>query len=152
MSDSFGSRIRSIRGKESRASFAEKLDVGTTTLQRYENDERTPDFEFISKLQELTGYSYDYLISGKESDLPIEENLLLSKFRTATSDVKNKILMLLLSNSEATENVVVNKENTVQGQQVGDNNQQDNHFGSVQKATVKVKRPKNGTIVGIKNN
>ena len=60
--------------------------------------------------------------------------------------------MLLLSSSQATENVVINKENTVQGQQVGDNNQQDNHFGSVQKATVKVKKPKNGTIVGIKNN
>ena len=55
--------------------------------------------------------------------------------------------MLLLSSSQATENVVINKENTVQGQQVGDNNQQDNHFGSVQKATVKVKKPKNGTIV-----
>ena len=91
MSDSFGSRIRSIRGKESRA-FAEKLDVGTTTLQRYENDERSPDFEFINKLQQLTGYSFDYLISGKEPDLPIEENLLLSKFREATSDVKIKFL------------------------------------------------------------
>ena len=82
--EAFVERIKSF--------FAEKLDVGTTTLQRYENDERSPDFEFINKLQQLTGYSFDYLISGKEPDLPIEENLLLSKFREATSDVKIKFL------------------------------------------------------------
>ena len=73
--------------KESRASFAEKLDVGTTTLQRYENDERSPDFEFINKLQQLTGYSFDYLISGKSQICQLKKSLL-SKFREATSDVK----------------------------------------------------------------
>ncbi|MFV5413875.1 helix-turn-helix domain-containing protein [Acinetobacter baumannii] len=152
MSGSVGSRIRSIRGKESRASFAEKLGIGTTTLQRYENDERSPDIEFLSKLHIATGYSFDYLVYGKETELPAEENLVLSKFREATPDIKNKILMLLLSGNDATKDVVKNKDNTVQGQQVGDNNQQDNYFGSVQKASVKVKKPKNGTIVGIKNN
>lgn len=152
MTSSIGSRIRNIRGKESRSSFAERLGIGTATLQRYESEERSPDIDFLSKLQVTTGYSLDYLVYGKESSLPTDEALILEKYRQASPEIKNKILMFLLSGSETAENVVVNKKNTVQGQQVGDNNQQDNHFGSVQKASIKVKKPKNGTIVGIKNN
>ena len=84
MSDSsIGLRIRNIRGKESRASFAERLGIGTATLQRYEGDERSPDIDFLTKLQKLTGYSLDYLVYGRELSIPADEALILEKYRQA---------------------------------------------------------------------
>ena len=47
---------------------------------------------------------------------------------------------------------VINKDNVVNGQLVGDNNEQINNFGDTQSSTVKVKKMRKGTIVGIKNN
>ncbi|WP_314338918.1 helix-turn-helix transcriptional regulator [Acinetobacter guillouiae] len=106
---SIGSRIRNIRGRESRSSFAEKLNIGTATLQRYEGDERSPDIDFLVKLQQITGYSLDYLIYGKESSIPNDEALILEKYRQASSDIRNKMLMLLLGGNEAhATNSVVN--------------------------------------------
>lgn len=151
MSNSVGSRIRNIRGKESRASFAEKLDIGTTTLQRYENDERSPDLDFFIKIHEITGYSFDYLIIGKELELPPEDSLIINKLREVTSETKNKILMLLLSDKDTTTKVVHNHKNDVQGQQIGDNNQQDNHFAPKQSSTFNIQNVSGGEVNGIKN-
>jgi len=121
MAASIGSRIRNIRGRESRTSFAEKLDIGTTTLQRYENDERSPDIDFLTKLQGVTGYSLDYFVYGREATLPPDEALILEKYRQADEVVKNKMLMLLLGISDAT-GTVVNKQNTINnGVQIGHN-------------------------------
>lgn len=100
MDSSIGFRIRNIRGKESRASFAEKLAIGTTTLQRYENDERSPDIDFLTKLQEITGYSLDYLVYGKELSIPPDEALILEKLRQANTETRNKVLLLLLGGAE----------------------------------------------------
>lgn len=61
-----GQRILSIRGKESRKDFADRMEIGTATLQRYENDERLPDVSFLIKLHQETGLSLDYLILGTE--------------------------------------------------------------------------------------
>lgn len=115
--NSIGSRIRNIRGKESRSSFAEKLNIGTATLQRYEGGERVPDIEFLTKLQEITGYSFDFLIYGKETNLANDEALLIEKYREATSEIKNKLLMLLLSGVDATNNVVNQATHTGSGDQ-----------------------------------
>jgi transcriptional regulator with XRE-family HTH domain len=128
MAASIGSRIRNIRGRESRTSFAEKLDIGTTTLQRYENDERSPDIDFLTKLQSATGYSLDYLVYGREATLPSDEALILEKYRQADEVVKNKMLMLLLGSQEISTSGVSNQNNVVNGQQVGSNNEQTNNF------------------------
>ena len=64
--NTIGERILSIRGKESRKDFAERMEIGTATLQRYENDERLPDVLFLIKLHQETGLSLDYLILGTE--------------------------------------------------------------------------------------
>lgn len=64
--NTIGERILSIRGKESRKDFAERMEIGTATLQRYENDERLPDVSFLIRLHQETGLSLDYLILGKE--------------------------------------------------------------------------------------
>lgn len=123
MEISVGCRIRNIRGKESRAAFAQKLGVGTTTLQRYENDERSPELDFLIRLQDITGYSLDYLVYGKESALPSDEVLLLEKYRQASAEIKNKILMLLLdvSSKDATEPVANHFGNNNKGIQIGHN-------------------------------
>lgn len=100
-----GKRILAIRGRESRKAFAEKLGIGTTTLQRYENGERVPDLDFLLKLQVLTGASLDYLVTGRESLLPENEMLVLENYRAASSEVQNRILLLLLGGKPAqTEN------------------------------------------------
>lgn len=117
MSFSIGSRIRNIRGKESRSIFSQKLGIGTATLQRYENDERSPDIDFLTKLQLLTGYSLDYLVYGKESVIPTDEALILEKYRQADEATKNKMLMLLLGGSEATANVAIEATHTGSGVQ-----------------------------------
>lgn len=118
-----GTRIRHIRGKVSRSIFAEKLGIGKTTLQRYENDERLPDMEFFVKLQDITSYSLDYLIFGKEMMLPTNEALILEKYRQADEVIKHKILLLLLEGSSATQNVVNQASNTGNGKQFNAKNQ-----------------------------
>lgn len=133
MDSSIGFRIRNIRGKESRAVFAEKMGIGTATLQRYEGDERSPDIEFLTKLQSLTGYSLDYLVYGKEIAVPEGESLILEKYRQASDATRNKVLMLLLggllpeqktdihnpvnSGSGNQTNTVTNNSSTVHGDQ-----------------------------------
>lgn len=94
---SIGSHIRNLRGKESRSSFSERLEIGTTTLQRYENNERSPDIDFLIRLQRITGYSLDYLVYGKETSIPADEALIIDKFRQSDTTTKNKVLMLLLN-------------------------------------------------------
>ena len=75
-----GQRIFAIRGKESRKVFADKTGVGTATLQRYENDERSPDISFLIKLQEMTGYSLDYLVHGRNVSVGNDKALILEKY------------------------------------------------------------------------
>ena len=91
-----GQRIFAIRGKESRKVFADKTGVGTATLQRYENDERSPDISFLIKLQEMTGYSLDYLVHGRNVSVGNDKALRLEKYDQADNDTQNQVLMLLL--------------------------------------------------------
>lgn len=120
-----GQRILAIRGKEPRHSFAKNLNIGTATLQRYENDERQPDIEFLTKLQELTGYSLDYLVYGKDRNmgrgdcppnLSNEEQLIVEKYRIANEQVRKQILLMLLADSPSIgNNEGVTFQNTVHG-------------------------------------
>ena len=91
-----GQRIFAIRGKDSRKVFAEKTGVGTATLQRYENDERSPDIGFLVKLQEMTGYSLDYLVHGRDVSVSNDKALIMEKYDQADSNTQNQVLMLLL--------------------------------------------------------
>lgn len=60
-----GGRIKILRGKESRAEFSKKFDLSSATLERYENDKRVPDTEFITRLCNAYRVSADWLILGK---------------------------------------------------------------------------------------
>lgn len=113
-----GQRILEIRGKDSRKVFADKLDVGTATLQRYENGEREPDLQFLLNLQSLTGLSLDYLVHGKEAGLPSEEEVLLSKYRQSDAETRQKILLLLLG-GEVSVNLPKSPKQNIKARKIG---------------------------------
>ncbi|MDC5071312.1 helix-turn-helix domain-containing protein [Acinetobacter baumannii] len=98
------------------------------------------------------GLDVDYVITGQKSAPPVgPEGLIVAhKFEQTTTEIKNKVLMLLLTGSDGTEKGIKNQDNTVQGQQLGDNNHQTNHHKTTQKSSVKVKK-NDGNITGIKN-
>ena len=83
--------------------------------------------------------------------MSLDEAFMLDKIRQASLETRNKILMLLLGSEEMSVGSVSNQNNNVSGQQIGDNNEQTNNFGSTQNSTVKVKKMRKGTVVGIKN-
>lgn len=110
-----GQRILLIRGKVSRKDFASEYGIGTATLQRYENDSRSPDIEFLVKLQQKTGWSLDYLVHGKEISLNTDEALVVEKYRNSSNEVKNKVLLTLIGGIENVKELAApntdNKEN-----------------------------------------
>ena len=118
---SIGERIRNIRGVESRKAFAEKFEIGTATLQRYEDNERTPDVEFLVKLQRYAEVTLDYLVNGEDFSLSIEEKNLLNNYRAASRDLKNQTQLFLIGVSplvNATNNVVNRPLHTGSGDQL----------------------------------
>lgn len=112
---SIGQRILEIRGKEARHSFAKKLNIGTATLQRYENDERTPDLDFLLKLQDLTGLSLDFLVTGNDfserASLNLDEELLLQEFRSLSSEQKKFMLKFLIAGFDGLNKTVISGSN-----------------------------------------
>lgn len=118
---SIGERIRNIRGVESRKAFAEKFEIGTATLQRYEDNERTPDVEFLVKLQRYAEVTLDYLVNGEDFSLNIEEKNLLNNYRAASRELKNQTQLFLIGVSpliNATESVVNQPTHTGSGDQL----------------------------------
>lgn len=63
--ESFGDRLKKLRGSINGTAFAEKLGINRQTLYRYERGERDPDIGFIRRVSELTGASVDWLVFGK---------------------------------------------------------------------------------------
>lgn len=130
--------------------IANATDVSLKTVQRWEKEIAIPS----DKLAVLANFGIDiqYVITGQRSSaaLSLDEAFILDKIRQASLETRNKILMLLLGSTDATSNVVSNKDNTVQSQQVGDNNHQENHHKTSQKSSVKVKK-NDGNITGIHN-
>lgn len=61
-----GDRIKQIRGKTSRAEFAEKLGIHPQTLYLYEKGKRVVDVELIQLLCTTFGVSVEWLIFGTE--------------------------------------------------------------------------------------
>lgn len=62
--ESFGDRLKKLRGSVSGKAFADRLGVNRQTLYRYERGERVPDIGFIQTVSAITGASAEWLISG----------------------------------------------------------------------------------------
>jgi len=62
-----GERIKEIRGAISQAAFSAKLNVGQSTIGRYEKGGRSPDAEFILLLKKHYKVNPNWLITGEGS-------------------------------------------------------------------------------------
>jgi transcriptional regulator with XRE-family HTH domain len=91
-----GGTIKKIRGKSSREKFAELLGIGASTLVRYESNERTPDADFLLKMNLLYGVDPMYLLTGRTTSLgglnQVEVDLL-NAFRSASDDGRKAIVL-----------------------------------------------------------
>jgi len=69
-----GQRLKQIRGKESRESFAKRFGVHRNTLGRWEAGERSPDFSFIVEVTKAYEFAPDWVLLGqgpkKRNNLP----------------------------------------------------------------------------------
>lgn len=61
-----GDRIKQIRGKASRAEFAEKLGIHQQTLYLYEKGKRVVDVELLQRICSECSVSVEWLIFGTE--------------------------------------------------------------------------------------
>ncbi len=111
---SIGQRILEIRGKEPRRSFAERLGIGTATLQRYENNERSPDLNTLLKLKDIAKCSLDDLVNEKQessqdtSQLTADEAFLLQEFRSLQQQEQRLMLKFLIAGFDGLNRNVIN--------------------------------------------
>jgi len=69
-----GDRIRQIRGRRSRAEFAEELGIHPQTLYMYEKGKRVVDVELVRDLCEKYQVSVEWLIFGDRELQTMREN------------------------------------------------------------------------------
>ncbi len=62
--DTLSRRLRELREETglSQALLAEELGVSRGSISYYENGDRTPDVDFLSKAKEYFGVDYEYLL------------------------------------------------------------------------------------------
>ena len=69
-----GKRILSLRGFESRASFAKKFGVAMNTITRYENGGNLPESSFLVKLCLEYKVASDWILFGDEREVTSQNN------------------------------------------------------------------------------
>lgn len=67
MENSFASRLRFLRGKESREKFAKKLGLSPRALVNYENGTRVPKSNLVSQICAHLGININWLLAGEGS-------------------------------------------------------------------------------------
>ncbi len=65
MENSFASRLRLLREKESRENFAKKLGLSPRALVNYENGTRVPKSNLVSQICARLGININWLLTGK---------------------------------------------------------------------------------------
>ncbi len=68
-----GIRIREIRGKRTQKEFAEIANATQSYISDLERGKCFPSVSFLALLVELSGKSYDWILTGKERVIPTEE-------------------------------------------------------------------------------
>jgi len=64
----FVENLRKLRGKMSRAAFAEQLRISPNTYYRYETGERVPDIDVLLRIASHANVTTDWLL-GREQDM-----------------------------------------------------------------------------------
>ena len=65
MSNNLGARLKSIRGKESRNKFAQRIGISARALINYESGLREPKASIIEQICERLGINRAWLLSGE---------------------------------------------------------------------------------------
>lgn len=89
-----GAEIRRIRGGMSQEEFARVMGVGRTTVVRYESNERSPDAEFLLKLNTLFAADPLHVLSGRRPNrvnLENDEKDLIERYRSTTAQHRRTI-------------------------------------------------------------
>lgn len=92
-----GARIKELRGDLTQKEFADRLEVGRTSIVRYEAGERTPDAEFIARVYAVFKADPIWLLTGigqkpcEPAALAPDEKILLENFRRASEEGKSII-------------------------------------------------------------
>ncbi|MCY6411968.1 Cro/Cl family transcriptional regulator [Acinetobacter sp. VNH17] len=122
---SIGLRLKEER---ERLGFTQPVFAGLAATTKksqidYEKDLTQPKAGYLSVIADV-GADVQYIITGERSAnaLSTDENLILEKYRKASPDIKNKMLMLLLS-GETTNSVVNSPVNSGKGNQYNGTNQ-----------------------------
>lgn len=68
MENSFATRLRLVRGKESREKFAKKIGLSPRALLNYENGTRVPKSDLLSQVCARLGIDIAWLLTGIASD------------------------------------------------------------------------------------
>lgn len=80
-----GALLRKVRDKMSREAFAELLGVSSSTVVRYEANERVPDAEFLLRLNVRYGLDPLHVLTGRRSETVLvgNEKELIQNYRAA---------------------------------------------------------------------
>ena len=91
---SIGARLRTVRGAESQKSYASRIEVGLSTYQNYERDDREPDLRtLLAAYRE--GWNLNWVLTGEGP-----ERLEYLGGAAPSHPVSQKSLMLALQQVE----------------------------------------------------
>lgn len=104
----FSERLKAERERLglSQTAFGELCGVRKQAQINYEKGERSPDTDYLQKAQSA-GVDASYLLTGMRSTLTLssEEQVLVDKYRLASPETKNQILLLLLGGSASVQGI-----------------------------------------------
>jgi transcriptional regulator with XRE-family HTH domain len=153
--DNFPERLKEerVRLDLNQSEFGELCGVKKLAQFHYEKGDRFPDVSYLMQALRI-GVDVNYLLTGQRTitTLSNEEVQVINMYREADVQAKKDVLGVLFATGRATVGGVDNHQNTISGQQIGNNNEQTNNFDSTQNSTVNVKKMRKGKVVGIKNN
>ncbi len=70
-SEGIGSRIREIRGERTQKVFGQIIGATQSYISDLERGKSLPSVSFLARLAEISGRSYDWILTGKEAlDVP----------------------------------------------------------------------------------
>lgn len=151
-----GSRLKEerVRLGYNQPDFAALANASKRTLIDWEKDVSSPTAAQMAAFS-CAGADIQYIVTGLRSKdvVSTDENLILEKFRSASAEIKNKMLMLLLS-GETTNNVVNNSVNSGNGNQYNGTNQTINNNAAPSKSkdvSIKAKGKHAQAAYNIKN-
>lgn len=85
-----GSRIRKIRARRSQKEFAEVMGSTQTFISDLERGKCFPSVTFLARLAEVSGKSYDWILTGEEERGEAAERVSDTEGALETEEVQDK--------------------------------------------------------------